>query len=471
MRVGVVTEQRAGERRVALVPDAVGKLLESGLEVAVERGAGAHAFATDEAYRDAGAEVVDDVLATSDVVLTVSPLTTEQAGRLRPGALTLGFLPVGANAELLAVLRERQVLAFAMEQVPRISRAQSMDALSSQALVAGYRAALVAAERLPRFFPLFMTAAGTVAPAKVLVLGAGVAGLQAIATARRLGAVVEAYDVRPSSADEVRSMGGTFLDLGLDSLEGSGGYAREMGEERAARQRELLTPYVGAADAVITTAAVPGRPAPLLVTTPMVEAMRPGSVVVDLAAESGGNCELSVAGQDVEHRGVLVHGMADVPSSMPVHASQLLLPERREPAAADDRRRPGRAGLRRRGPRGLLRHPTRDAGGPRMTDGTTLLTFFVLAVFVGFEVVSKVSSVLHTPLMSGANAIHGVILIGAVIVTGHADSGIALALGLVAVVLATVNMVGGFVVTDRMLEMFGRNRPGRHQKHKAKDDA
>ncbi len=323
MRVGVVTEQRAGERRVALVPDAVGKLLESGLEVAVERGAGAHAFATDEAYRDAGAEVVDDVLATSDVVLTVSPLTTEQAGRLRPGALTLGFLPVGSNAELLAVLRERQVLAFAMEQVPRISRAQSMDALSSQALVAGYRAALVAAERLPRFFPLFMTAAGTVAPARVLVLGAGVAGLQAIATARRLGAVVEAYDVRPSSADEVRSMGGTFLDLGLDSLEGSGGYAREMGEARAARQRELLTPYVGASDAVITTAAVPGRPAPLLLTTPMVEAMRPGSVVVDLAAESGGNCELSVAGQDVEHRGVLVHGMADVPSSMPVHASQL----------------------------------------------------------------------------------------------------------------------------------------------------
>ncbi len=323
MRVGVVAEQRAGERRVALVPDAVPRLVAEGLEVAVERGAGAHAFAPDEAYVAAGATVVDDVLADSDVVLTVSPLTVAQAGQLRPGALTLGFLPVGTNADLLAVLRERNVLAFAMEQVPRISRAQSMDALSSQALVAGYRAALVAAERLPRFFPLFMTAAGTVAPAKVLVLGAGVAGLQAIATARRLGAVVEAYDVRPSSADEVRSMGATFVDLGLDSLEGSGGYAREMGEERAARQRELLTPYVGGSDAVITTAAVPGRPAPLLVTTPMVETMRPGSVVVDLAAESGGNCELSVAGQDVLHDGVLVLGMADVPSSMPVHASQL----------------------------------------------------------------------------------------------------------------------------------------------------
>jgi NAD(P) transhydrogenase subunit alpha len=324
MRVGVPAETRPGERRVALVPDAVGKLVAEGLQVAVESGAGRYAFATDDAYREAGAEVVTgDVLAGSDVVLTVSPLTVEQARLLRPGAITLGFLPVGANAELLEVLRGRDVLAFAMEQVPRLSRSQSMDALSSQALVAGYRAALVAAERLPRFFPLFMTAAGTVAPARVLVLGAGVAGLQAIATARRLGAVVEAYDVRPASADEVRSMGATFIDLGLESLEGTGGYAREMAEERALRQRELLTPYVGESDAVITTAAVPGRPAPLLLTTAMVEAMRPGSVIVDLAAESGGNCELSRPGEDVVHGGVLVVGMADVPSTMPVHASQL----------------------------------------------------------------------------------------------------------------------------------------------------
>ena len=323
MRVGVVAERRPGERRVALVPDAVAKLVDAGLDVAVETGAGRHAFATDDDYRAAGAQVVDDVLATSDVVLTVSPLTAEQARRLRTGAMTIGFLPVGANPELVAALQERGVLGFAMELVPRISRAQSMDALSSQALVAGYRAALVAAERLPRFFPLFMTAAGTVAPAKVLVLGAGVAGLQAIATARRLGAVVEAYDVRPSSADEVRSMGATFIDLGLESLEGAGGYAREMGEERANRQRELLTPYVAASDVVITTAAVPGRPAPLLVTTAMVEAMRPGSVIVDLAAESGGNCEIAVAGQDVDHGGVLVHGMQDAASAMPVHASQL----------------------------------------------------------------------------------------------------------------------------------------------------
>lgn len=324
MRVAVVAERRPGERRVALVPDAVPRLVEAGLEVVVESGAGRFAFASDDDYRAAGAEVVDgDVIADADVVLTVSPLTVEQAGSLRKGAVTVGFLPVSAHADLLAVLHERDVLAFSMEQVPRISRAQSMDALSSQALVAGYRATLVAADRLPRFFPLFMTAAGTVPPAKVLVLGAGVAGLQAIATARRLGAVVEAYDVRPASGDEVRSMGATFIDLGLESLEGAGGYAREMAADRAQRQRELLTPYVGASDAVITTAAVPGRPAPLLITTAMVEAMRPGSVVVDLAAESGGNCELARPGEDVVHNGVTVWGAKDVPSSMPVHASQL----------------------------------------------------------------------------------------------------------------------------------------------------
>jgi len=306
------------------VPDAVPLLIAAGLEVVVEAGAGLSAYASDDDYREAGAQVVDgDVLATSEVVLTVSPLTVEQAALLRPATITIGFFPAGAQAELVAAMRGREALGFSMEQVPRISRAQSMDALSSQALVAGYRATLVAAGLLPRFFPLFMTAAGTVAPARVLVLGAGVAGLQAIATARRLGAVVEAYDVRPASADEVRSMGAAFIDLGLESLEGAGGYAREMADERAARQRELLTPYVAASDAVITTAAVPGRQAPLLLTADMVEAMRPGSAVVDLAAESGGNCELSLPGEVVVHQGVQVWGARDVPSSMPVHASQL----------------------------------------------------------------------------------------------------------------------------------------------------
>src|SRR5215204_5167000 len=236
-KVGVVAERRDGEHRVALVPDAVAKLTGAGLEVAVESGAGLHAFATDDDYRAAGADVVPGVLATSDVVLTVSPLTVEQAQTLRPGAVTIGFLPVSAEPDLVATLRGNDVLAFAMELVPRISRAQSMDALSSQALVGGYRAALVAAEKLPRFFPLFMTAAGTVPPAKVLVLGAGVAGLQAIATARRLGAVVSGYDVRPVVREQVESVGATFLDLDLEALEGAGGYAREMAEDRAARQQ------------------------------------------------------------------------------------------------------------------------------------------------------------------------------------------------------------------------------------------
>ena len=322
MRVGVPAETHPGERRVALVPDAIPRLTEAGLDVAVEAGAGRTAFALDDAYRAAGATVVSDVLADSDVVLSVAPLTTAQVGRLRPGTITISFLPAG-QTELVNRLTDHQVTAFAMELVPRISRAQSMDALSSQALVAGYRCALVAAQRLPRFFPLFMTAAGTVAPAKVLVLGAGVAGLQAIATARRLGAVVQAYDVRPASADEVRSMGATFVTLDLAALEGAGGYAREMTEDRAQRQRELLTPYLADSDAVITTAAVPGKAAPLLITADMVAAMRPGSVVVDLAAESGGNCELSRPGEDVEHQGVLVWGAKDVASSMPVHASQL----------------------------------------------------------------------------------------------------------------------------------------------------
>jgi NAD(P) transhydrogenase subunit alpha len=322
--VTVPSETRPGERRVALVPDAVRRLRDAGLDVVVQSGAGARAYFVDADYRDAGAEVVDgDVLAGADVVTTVAPLSLEQARRLREGAITIGFLPVGAETELVALLREKQVLGFAMEAVPRISRAQSMDALSSQALVAGYRCVLVAAERLPKFFPLFMTAAGTVPPASVLVLGAGVAGLQAIATARRLGAVVSAYDVRTASADEVLSIGGKFIDLGLDALEGAGGYAREMTEERAVRQRELLAPYVAQSDAVISTAAVPGRAAPLLITAEMVEGMRPGSVVVDLAAESGGNCELSEAGQTIVHQGVSVWGAQDVASSMPLHASQL----------------------------------------------------------------------------------------------------------------------------------------------------
>ncbi|HEX3004347.1 MAG TPA: Re/Si-specific NAD(P)(+) transhydrogenase subunit alpha [Angustibacter sp.] len=324
MKIAVPAETRPGERRVAAVPDTVAALVRQGAQVVVQAGAGAQALVSDDAYREAGATVLaGDVLADADLVLHVRPLLPADVARLKPGAVTVGFLAPSAEPDGVRALRDRGVTAFSVELVPRISRAQSMDALTSQALVAGYRCALEAAMRLPRFFPLFMTAAGTVPPAKVLVLGAGVAGLQAIATARRLGAVVEAYDVRPASADEVRSMGATFVQLDLEAIEGAGGYAREMGEDRAARQRELLTPYVAKSDVLITTAAVPGRPAPLLVTRDMVAAMKPGSVVVDLAAESGGNVEGSVAGEEVRVGEVSVVGMRDAASTMPVDASRL----------------------------------------------------------------------------------------------------------------------------------------------------
>ncbi|MEJ7726527.1 MAG: NAD(P) transhydrogenase subunit alpha [Actinomycetes bacterium] len=325
MQVAVPAETRPGERRVALVPDAVPRLVQAGLVVTVEAGAGLAAYASDRAYADAGAEVRrGPVIDDADVVLSVRALDPVQVARhVRPGTVTISLLQPATELDAIVALRDRQATSFSLDLLPRISRAQSMDALSSQALVAGYRAVLIAADRLPRFFPLAMTAAGTIPPAVVLVLGAGVAGLQAIATARRLGGVVEAYDVRAAAADEVRSLGARFVELELETQEGSGGYAKAASEEFLARQRELIGRHVAAADVVITTAAVPGRTAPVLVTRGMVEAMRPGAVVVDLAAETGGNCELSVAGEEIMHGGVLVHGARDIASSMPDHASRL----------------------------------------------------------------------------------------------------------------------------------------------------
>lgn len=325
MRVAVPKELREGEKRVALVPDVISKLTKLGYEVSIESGAGVASQASDDLYKTAGAAVVNgDVLSGADVVLSVQPLTPTQMGKLKKGAVTISFLSLTTAADSVDAAAAAGVTAFSLELVPRISRAQSMDALSSQALCAGYRAALVAAELSPRFFPLLMTAAGTVTPAQVLVLGAGVAGLQAIATARRLGAVVSAYDVRPASADEVRSMGATFIQLELEALEGAGGYAREMTEERAAKQRELLTPYIAKSHVVITTAAVPGRTAPRLMTQAMVDAMEPGTIIVDLAAETGGNVEGSKPGEIVETAGgVRIWGGKDVPSQLSFHASSL----------------------------------------------------------------------------------------------------------------------------------------------------
>jgi NAD(P) transhydrogenase subunit alpha len=307
------------------VPDVISKLTRLGFEVNIESGAGNNSQGTDAAYTAAGAKVVSgDVLKDADVVLSVQPLTPAQMGTLKKGAATISFLSPITSVDSIEAAAKAGVTSFSLELVPRISRAQSMDALTSQALCAGYRAVLVGAEMSPRFFPLLMTAAGTVTPAQVLVLGAGVAGLQALATARRLGAVVSAYDVRPSSADEVRSMGAAFIELELEALEGAGGYAREMTEERAAKQRELLTPYIAKSHVVITTAAVPGRTAPRLMTQAMVDAMEPGTVIIDLAAESGGNVEGSRPGEVVVTAGgVRIWGGKDVPSQLPFHASSL----------------------------------------------------------------------------------------------------------------------------------------------------
>lgn len=325
MKVCVPKEIREGEKRVALVPDVISKLTKLGYEVVIESGAGVESQAPDDLYLSAGASVVSgDVLSGADVVLSVQPLSAAQMSKLKKGSVTISFLSPTTAVDSMDAAAAAGVTAFSLELVPRISRAQSMDALSSQALCAGYRAALVGAELSPRFFPLLMTAAGTVTPAQVLVLGAGVAGLQAIATARRLGAVVSAYDVRPASADEVRSMGATFIQLELEALEGAGGYAREMTEERAAKQRELLTPYIAKSHIVITTAAVPGRAAPRLMTKDMVDAMEPGTIIVDLAAETGGNVEGSKPGEIVETAGgVRIWGGKDVPSQLAFHASSL----------------------------------------------------------------------------------------------------------------------------------------------------
>jgi H+-translocating NAD(P) transhydrogenase subunit alpha len=326
VKLAVPTETLPGERRVAIVPEVASRLASSGVEVAVQSGAGDAAHFPDSAFADRGVTVVADVVALlrgADVVAKVQPPSVDEVEALDPGTSTVSFLAPGTHLEVVRRLVAKKATAYSLELVPRISRAQSMDALSSQATVSGYLAGLAAAERLPKFFPMFMTAAGTVPPAKVLVLGAGVAGLQTIATARRLGAQVRAYDVRAAAKEEVQSLGAAFVELPLETQEGSGGYAREQSEDFLARQRELIGNEVAASDVVITTAAVPGRKAPILVTAEMVERMADGAVVVDLAADTGGNCELTEAGREVIRGGVTVYGMANPPSGMPTHASFL----------------------------------------------------------------------------------------------------------------------------------------------------
>ena len=326
MKVAIPRETAAGERRVALVPDTAAKLISAGLQVSIQAGAGQSAYLTDPVYEAAGVAVVSgaaELLHDADAVLKVQPPDAAEVKLLKRGAVLVSFLQPATQADIVRALAAQDVTAFSLELVPRISRAQSMDALSSQASAAGYKAVLMAAGRLGKFFPMMMTAAGTVAPARVLVMGAGVAGLQAIATARRLGAVVSAYDVRPAVKEEVQSLGATFIELPLEAQEGEGGYAREQSEDFLRKQRELIGEHIANSDVVITTAAVPGRRAPLLVTADMVRGMRPGSVVVDLAAESGGNVELTQPGEDVDVGGVTIMGTRNVPSTMPLHTSQL----------------------------------------------------------------------------------------------------------------------------------------------------
>jgi NAD(P) transhydrogenase subunit alpha len=325
VRVAVPKESGAGERRVALVPDAVGKLATSGFTFAVEREAGLAAGFIDDEYKAAGAEVVSraELLAGAHAVVRIGRPTAEEVAELEPGTVLIGFLAPLSDPEGIERLAARGVVAFAMESIPRTTRAQVMDALSSQSTVAGYKATLIAADRLPRLFPLLMTAAGTVAPAKVLVLGAGVAGLQAIATARRLGAVVSGFDVRPAVREQVESLGASFLDLGVTGEETEGGYAAELTPEQQAQQQAALEERIPDMDVVITTALIPGRSAPRLIPATAVEKMRPGSVIVDLAAETGGNCELTEPGEEVVRGGVTIVGFTDLASRMPYHASQL----------------------------------------------------------------------------------------------------------------------------------------------------
>ena len=325
IRVCVPKESREGEQRVALVPDVVKRLRAMELSVSVQSGAGESAGYGDEDYVAAGADIeqdADKLLAAANILLTVNPLPAQQMAALPQGCVLIGFMNPYSEPERFATLQGKQVSAFSMELIPRISRAQAMDALSSQASIAGYKAVLIASTLLGKFFPMLTTAAGTVRPSKVLIIGAGVAGLQAIATARRLGAVVEGYDVRAAVKDQVESLGAKFVDIDIKA-EGSGGYARELTAEEKAQQQAILARHVAAADVVVTTAAIPGRPSPKIITAEMVAGMKGGSVIVDLAAEGGGNCELTEAGKTVVHHRVSIYGPLNVPSTVSGHASEL----------------------------------------------------------------------------------------------------------------------------------------------------
>ncbi|MCL4742840.1 MAG: Re/Si-specific NAD(P)(+) transhydrogenase subunit alpha [Phycisphaerales bacterium] len=522
MHVGIPKEVHRGERRVAATPQTVMRYRKAGLGVLVERGAGESAGCSDAAYVEAGAEIVEDardLWLRADLVAKVRApeehpaLGVHEADLIREGGRLICFVWPGQHQELLERLAARRATVLAMDCVPRITRAQKMDALSAMANVAGYRAVVEAAHHLPRFFAGQMTAAGRVDPAKVLVIGAGVAGLSAIGAARSLGAIVRAFDTRAATRDQVRSMGAEFLELRVEEEgEGGGGYGKEMSKAYIEAEMALFAAQAMDVDVIVTTALIPGKRAPVLVTAGMVESMRPGSVVVDLAAEQGGNCALTRPDEVVEHKGVTIIGFTDLPSRMASQSSQLYattvmhlveaLGAGLEPDVGDEVVRgalvthrgeitwpppkpeaePVVATGRERTE--STRHaatPAAEAKRPRSWQrafwlglaGVVLLvvgltappallshmTVFVLACFVGWLVVWNVTPALHTPLMSITNAISGIIVIGGMLhLTGH-DRGLPAVLGMVAVLVATVNVAGGFLVTRRMLAMFRKHAP------------
>ena len=521
-RIGIPKEIQPDERRVAATPQSVMKLVKLGFIVAVEKNAGLESDYTNEAYKEAGAEIIDDakeLWSSSDLILKVRPpeentkLGVHEVDLMHEGGTLVGFMWAGQNKELLNRLAKKKATVFSMDSVPRITRAQKMDALSAMANIAGYRAVIEAANHLSRFFGGQITAAGRVDPAKVLVIGAGVAGLSAIGTARSLGAIVRAFDPRSATQDQVKSMGADFLEIHIEEEgEGKGGYAKQMSDKFLEMEMELFAKQAMEVDIIITTALIPGKPAPKLITKGMVESMKPGSVIVDLAAEQGGNCAMTEPGKVVVHKGVSIIGYTDLPSRMASLSSQLysatvvaLVEEMRDkesgklqvdyenevirgalvtdngkitypPPTPPPAPEPGVAS--KPTPKVSTATAAKSGHGHESESNTNPLwlalagialvgiglvapastlshfTVFMLACFVGWQVVWSVKPALHTPLMSVTNAISGIILVGGMLQLTGVNFNLTTILGAIAVLIATINIAGGFLVTNRMLAMF-----------------